>query len=141
LIGFDMSLLHYRRTFVEKMFALHGKVARLQEDGHRLERDARHYSDLYVLAEQDEVRAMLVSAEYKEIRRDYDAKSRKFFPKSYRPPAQLSFADSEALFPDDRLRPRIAAEYEEQCQLLFPDDDYANFEEVLARFSEIRSLL
>jgi hypothetical protein len=31
--GFDMTLLHYRRTFVEKMFALHGKLVRLQQDG------------------------------------------------------------------------------------------------------------
>ncbi len=27
--GFEMPLLHYRRTFVEKLFALHGKVVRL----------------------------------------------------------------------------------------------------------------
>ena len=40
LMGFDMTLLHFRRTFVEKMFALHGKVMRLLEDGHALERDA-----------------------------------------------------------------------------------------------------
>jgi Nucleotidyl transferase AbiEii toxin, Type IV TA system len=33
LAGFDMTLLHYRRTFVEKLFALHGKVVRLQQEG------------------------------------------------------------------------------------------------------------
>jgi hypothetical protein len=50
--GFDMTLLHYRRTFVEKLFALHGKVVRLQEEWRPLGRDARHYPDLYALADQ-----------------------------------------------------------------------------------------
>ena len=44
-----MTLLHYRRRFVEKMFALHGKVIRFQHEGQPLGRDARHYSDLYAL--------------------------------------------------------------------------------------------
>lgn len=86
LSGFDMALLHYRRTFVEKMFALHGKVTRLQEEGHPLGRDIRHYPDLHTLADQPEVRTMLASPEYEQIRRDYDEKSRRFFAKSYRPP-------------------------------------------------------
>jgi hypothetical protein len=37
LMGFDMTLLHFRRTFVEKMFALHGKVVRLLDDGHPID--------------------------------------------------------------------------------------------------------
>jgi hypothetical protein len=141
LMGFDMRLLHYRRTFVEKMFALHGKVVRLQQEGHPLERDTRHYPDLYVLAGEHEVRAMLASPEYEEIRRDYDEKSRTFFPKSYRPPPDLSFADSPALFPDADLRAQLAVEYDAQCRLLFSGAAYPSFEEVLGRFEEIRSLL
>lgn len=141
LVGFDMSLLHYRRTFVEKMFALHGKVVRLVNEGHPLGRDARHYPDLYVLAGEHEVRSMLASPEYEEIRRDYDEKSREFFAGSYRPPADLSFSDSPALFPDANLRDQLAAEFEEQCRLLFPEDEYPPFDEVLARFQEIRELL
>jgi hypothetical protein len=141
LAGFDMTLLHYRRTFVEKMFALHGKVVRLQEEEHPLGRDARHYPDLYVLAGEHEVRAMLASAEYMDIRRDYDEKSREFFPGSYRPPPDLSFADSPALFPDDALREQLAAEYEAQCRLLFSGGAYPPFDDVLARFEEVRNLL
>jgi hypothetical protein len=141
LAGFDMTLLHYRRTFVEKMFALHGKVVRLQQDGHALGRDARHYPDLYVLADQHEVRAMLASPEYGEIRRDYDEKSRAFFPKSYRPPPDLSFATSPALFPEADLRDQLAAEYETHCDLLFSGGAYPPFADVLARFQEIRALL
>lgn len=140
LTGFEMTLLHYRRTFVEKLFALHGKVVRLQQEGHPLARDARHYADLYVLADQHEVRSMLASDEYREIREDYDETSRAFFPKSHRPPDGLSFAESAALFPGPELQGALAADYEAQCQLLF-SGAYPSFDEVLARFAEIRKLL
>jgi Nucleotidyl transferase AbiEii toxin, Type IV TA system len=141
LEGFDMTLLHYRRTFVEKMFALHGKVIRLLDEGHPLGRDARHYPDLYALAGEREVRAMLASREYDSIRRDYDEKSRAFFPKSYRPPRDLSFASSPALFPDAGLREKLAVEYETQCAPLFSGGAYPPFADVLARFEGIRNLL
>lgn len=84
---------------------------------------------------------MLASPEYEEIRRDYDRKSREFFAGSYRPPSDLSFVDSPALFPDASLRDRLAPEFEEQCKLLFAGDDYPAFEDVLARFQEIRELV
>jgi hypothetical protein len=140
LDGFEMTLLHYRRTFVEKLFALHGKVARVVQQDVPLGRDARHYPDLYALAGQHEVRAMLASPEYTTIREDYDTTSRKFFPKSYRPPAELSFRDSPALFPEPTLRGRLAIDYEQQCRLLF-SGGYPGFNDVLARFAEIRHLL
>jgi hypothetical protein len=141
LIGFDMTLLHFRRTFVEKMFALHGKVVWLLQDGHALGRDARHYPDLFVLAGEHAVRAMLASPEYDEIRQDYDANSRKYYLNSYRPPDGLSFVDSPALFPEEGLREQLAAEYEAQCRLLFSAAAYPSFDEVLERFEEIRNLL
>lgn len=141
ITGFDMTLLHFRRTFVEKLFALHGKVVRLQDDGHALNRDARHYSDLYALADQHQVKAMLGSDEYRAIREDYDENSRRFFPKSYRPPDKLSFASSPALFPEGELREALSKDYETQCELLFSGGDYPAFVEVLARFETIRHLL
>jgi hypothetical protein len=84
---------------------------------------------------------MLASPEYGEIRRDYDEKSRAFFPKSYRPPQDLSFAESPALFPDGELLEQLATEYDTQCNLLFSGGDYPSFADVLARFEEIRALL
>jgi hypothetical protein len=141
LSGFDMTLLHYRRTFVEKLFALHGKVVRLLEEDHPLGRDARHYPDLHALAGEHEVRAMLASPEYDEIRRDYDEKSRAFFPKGYRPPDGLTFAESPAFFPPPDLRQRLAADYDTQCRLLFSAAEYPPFDDVLSRFDEIRHLL
>ena len=47
---FAMRLLHFRRTFVEKMFAIHGKVEALKRDGRPLGSYARHYYDLFQLA-------------------------------------------------------------------------------------------
>jgi Nucleotidyl transferase AbiEii toxin, Type IV TA system len=137
---FEMTLLHFRRTFVEKLFAIHGKVERLKEDGSPLGRDVRHYADLYVLAGRPEVTAMLASDEYEEIRVDYDEKSRAFFPRSYRPPLDLCFANSDALFPPDDLRAAIEPGYEEECQRLF-FRPHPRFGEALGRFAEIRDLL
>jgi hypothetical protein len=84
---------------------------------------------------------MLASPEYRDIRVDYDEKSRIYFPKSHRPPAELSFAWSPALFPDARLRAALAAEYEMQCAPLFANREYPTFDQVLAQFEKMRSLL
>lgn len=140
LESFPMTLLHFRRTFVEKLFAIHGKVERLKADGHPLGRDARHYADIHVLAGRDEVLEMLRSQEYEEIRRDYDANSRAFFPKSYRPPKELRFSDSDALFPPAHLRELIELDYERECARLF-FRPHPPFSEVFARLETIRELL
>lgn len=140
LDAFKMTLLHFRRTFVEKLFTIHSKVAPLLEDGTPVARDARHYADLHVLAQRREVVAMLESDEYEQIRLDYDDLSSKWFPKSHRPPPGLRFNHSEALFPAGALRAALAADYREQCELLFPGD-YASFDQVLGSFERIRGLL
>lgn len=137
---FEMDLLHFRRTFVEKLFAIHGKVERLEKEGVSLGRDVRHYADLYVLAGRPEVIEMLESDEYEAIRLDYDEKSRTYFPNSYRPPPDLRFTSSNALFPPDELRAQIEPGYEEECQRLF-FRRHPSFGEVLARLAEIRDLL
>ena len=83
---------------------------------------------------------MLAADEYRTIREDYDSKSRKFFPKSYRPPEALTFAESPALFPSPELRAELEREYDEQCSVLF-SGTYPTFTDVLARFEELRNLL
>lgn len=137
---FPMTLLHFRRTFVEKLFAIHGKVERLKHEGHPLGRDARHYADLHALAGRDEVDSMLRTAEYQAIREDYDANSREFFPKSYRPPDGLRFAHSDALFPPDDLRALIEPDYDRECERLF-FRPHPPFTDVLARLKGLRDLL
>ena len=45
--SFPMRLLHFRRTFVEKMFAIHSKVELFKRHGQPLGAYARHYYDLF----------------------------------------------------------------------------------------------
>lgn len=137
---FEMSLLHFRRTFVEKMFAIHSKVAKFKETGTAIGGYARHYYDLYCLAEKPEVLTMLQSEEYQTIKADYDRISTQHFPKSYLPPPDMSFAKSDALFPPRDLGAALGSEFEAQCRVLcfglFP-----TWDEVQRRFEGLRSLL
>jgi hypothetical protein len=89
---FAMRLLHFRRTFVEKRFAIHSKVELLKRDGRPLGSYARHYYDLFQLSAQDEVIAMINSTEYAAIKTDFDQISRTHFQKSYFHPGGMSFA-------------------------------------------------
>lgn len=69
---FQMRLLHFRRTFVEKLFAIHKRIEMWKKDGTEVGGQTRHYYDLYHLAGRDEVRRMLQSEEYGQIKMDYD---------------------------------------------------------------------
>lgn len=137
---FVMRLLHFRRTFVEKMFAIHSRVVAFQKEGKAIGGHARHYYDLYCLADRPEVLEMLQSKEYGAIKADYDRISRENFAKSYVAPRDLSFANSEALFPPDQLREVIAAAFEQQCRVLCfgPVPGWADVE---ARLMKMRAML
>ena len=138
--SFPMRLLHFRRTFVEKMFAIHGKIEILKRDNTPIGTYARHYYDLYQLSNQPEVLAMLESDEYAEIKADYDRISREHFARSYFFPEGMSFANSDALFPGTELTTMIRTEYENQCRLLCYGP-YASWDEVQARFISLRDRL
>jgi len=138
--AFPMRLLHFRRTFVEKMFAIHGKVELLKRDKQPLGPYPRHYYDLYQLSSRAEVIEMLKSDEYAAIKTDYDRISRQYFEKSYFYPADMRFANSDALFPPDELSGQIRAAYEEQCRLLCYGP-HPSWQEVQARFKELHDLL
>jgi hypothetical protein len=137
---FSIAVLHFRRTFVEKLFIVHGLVHRLQVEGTPLGRDARHYIDLYELAGTEEVRQMIETSEYVEIAGDTNAIGVKYFGKHHRAPENLTFADSEGLFPPAQLRNLIVSDYDEQCATLCLGD-YPSFDRVLARFEDLRSRL
>ena len=137
---FEMRLLHFRRTFVEKMFAIHAKVEAYKKTGKEIGGYARHFYDLFCLAERPEVRAMLRSEEYGIIKADYNRISREYFEKSYVPPPDMSFAKSDALFPPAELRATIAAGFEAQCRVLC-FGPFPSWDEVQARLEKIRGLL
>jgi hypothetical protein len=138
--SFPMRLLHFRRTFVEKMFAIHGKVQILKRDKTPLGTYARHYYDMFQLAQQNEVIAMLKTDEYAAIKKDYDEISRTYFAKSYLPPPDMTFAKSDALYPPVDLAKIIGVEYEAQCKLLCYGP-YPSWEAVQTELKEIRELL
>ena len=138
--SFPLRLLHFRRTFVEKMFAIHSKVELLKRDGQPLGSYARHYYDLFQLASRPEVLVMLKSDEYAAIKANYDQISRTYFAKSYFHPENMSFAASDALFPPGALAHVIAAEYAAQCRLLC-FGPYPSWQEVCDRLAELKPLL
>jgi hypothetical protein len=122
------------------MFAIHGKVELLKRDSRPLGSYARHYYDLFQLAQQNDVLAMLRSNEYAAIKADYDRISREHFARSYFCPGEMSFANSDALFPPADLATLISAEYEKQCQMLCYGS-YPPWADVLAQFVGLRGLL
>ena len=137
---FEMRLLHFRRTFVEKMFAIHAKVETFKQAGKPIGGYARHYYDLFCLAERPEVLAMLRSDEYGVIKTDYDRISRAHFERSYVPPPDMSFAKSDALFPSAELRAMLAVEFEKQC-LVLCFGPFPSWDDVQARLEGLRLLL
>lgn len=138
--AFSLRLLHFRRTFVEKMFAIHSKVEILKRDRQPLGSYARHYYDLFQLSGHPEVQTMLRSAEYATIKADYDQISRAHFPRSYFFPEGMSFAHSDALFPSHELAATIGPEYEAQC-LMLCYGSYPSWDSVQERFLSIRDVL
>lgn len=137
---FSLRLLHFRRTFVEKMFAIHGKVELLKRDKQPLGSYARHYYDLFQLSGHPEVATMLRSAEYAAIKTDDDQISRSHFSKSYFFPEGMSFAHSDALFPPQELAAVIGPEYATQCRMLCYGP-YPSWADVQGRFLQLRDLL
>lgn len=137
---FSMRLLHFRRTFVEKMFTIHAKVEIYKRDGRPIGTYARHYYDLYQLAGQPQVRAILESEEYARIKSDYDRISRAHFERDYLPPEGMSFAMSDALYPTGDLLAAIRRDYEAQCRVLCFGSS-PSWDDVQGRFAELQSLL
>jgi Nucleotidyl transferase AbiEii toxin, Type IV TA system len=138
--SFEMRLLHFRRTFVEKLFAIHSKVEKFKQTGIGIGGYARHYYDLYCLTERQDVLAMLRSNEYETIKIDYDRISRKHFEADYVAPPDMSFAKSEAIFPKSNIETALAAEFEKQCRILC-FGEFPTWHQVQQRFIDIQDLL
>ena len=138
--SFEMMLLHFRRTFVEKMFAIHAKVESFKKTGLGIGGYARHYYDLFCLAKRPEVLQMLRSNEYEEIKNDYDKISSEYFSANYIPPDEMSFQKSDALFPSTQLASILGQEFEKQCRILCFGES-PTWKQVQLTFNEIKELL
>jgi predicted nucleotidyltransferase component of viral defense system len=139
-VSFPMQVLHFRRTFVEKIFAIHSHVIHAQQRNQSIETYARHYYDLFCLSQQEEVIKMMNSDEFLDIKNDCNLISQTYFNTMYHPPENLSFANSKALFPTQDVRPMIMEAYGRQSKNLCYGK-YPSWEEVEACFEKIRALL
>jgi predicted nucleotidyltransferase component of viral defense system len=138
--SFEMRLLHFRRTFVEKMFAIHSKVETFKRTGIGIGGYARHYYDLFCLSERKEVLDMLRSSEYEAIKIDYDKISEEHFKTHYVAPENMSFAKSDAIFPRADLESALSSEFEKQCKILC-FGKYPTWKQIQQRFREMRPYL
>ena len=139
--GFEMRALDYRRTFVEKMFAIHALVERHREGKSRLGRGARHYADLYYLAGDVLVQKLVGTEEYGAMYDDQLAVGKEFFDVGFVSPPAAGFADSAALFPETKLRGDLRQEYERDVRPLFGSRGFPSFDDVLRRFEQLRQKL
>lgn len=138
---FPMHLLHFRRTFVEKLFTLHSRVDRANRQGRELGRDARHYYDLAMLLQEEATRAMLESPEYKDICRQYKELTAKFYPGQVKLlPQGMNLDQSPALFPEDGDKGKLETAYLREADALCYGS-YPSFQEVLDGFESIRTKL
>lgn len=139
LAPFEMNMLHFRRTFVEKLMAIHSLVVKYQHDGSPLGRNARHYADLYVLGQKPEAVALLGGEEFEQIRVEQDQIGRSSFPRNY-VEAPRTYRDSPALFPDDKLRAELERQYVADVTPLF-FGEVPGFKEILGLFESVRERL
>lgn len=129
LAAFDVQCLDVRRTFVEKLYAVHAAYEKNRAEG-----KARHYYDLHQLAGMEEVRAFAGTEEYREVCRDSEKYSRENWPDASLPEGG-SFAQSPAFTPDAEGRAALERNYEREVDLFFVPPP--TMEAILARMQEL----
>jgi hypothetical protein len=139
--SFEMRLLHFRRTFVEKLFTLHSRVERAVKQGKQLGRDARHYYDLAMLLRHPHTREMLGSDEYRAICGQYRDLTAKFYPGQVKLlPEGMDLSESSGLFPNIELKIMLESAYNREADSLCYAE-YPSFETILTDFQAIRPSL
>jgi len=136
-----LLVLAAERTFVEKLFVIHGSVARYQRDPDvsPLVRIGRHYYDVGKLLADPTVQTSVGTAEFWEMARDHDHRGAREFSKRHVAPADLNFASSPGLFPDPATRTLLEREYSRDRSLFF--DDAPSLDDVLSALQSVRSRL
>jgi Nucleotidyl transferase AbiEii toxin, Type IV TA system len=137
--SFTIKVLHYRQTFVEKLFAIHSKFMSARKEGQSIETYARHYYDIFMLLQQSDVQKMLSENEYISMKQRAKTLSETHFKGSVFPEG-LSFSNSEALFPQDEDRVMVEKAYNEQCKNLCYGK-YPKWSEVADCFKQYRDFL
>jgi hypothetical protein len=136
---FALTVLHPRRTLVEKLSAVHSACERWSEgETTALQRQGRHLTDIHELLADPAIAEFSGGEEYIALIPDVDELGRTFFPRDHRTPPNMRFADSRAVRPDAELRAALEAEHARGEFLFYGtvptlDAIYARLEEFRAR--------
>lgn len=137
---FDMTVLHPRRTLVEKLFAIHS-ACELWHEGRTtaIQRQGRHLYDVHFLLGDDEVAAFVGGEEYLALLPEIDQFGLRYFPRDHRTPEAMRLSSSRALAPGDELRAAIEEDYL-RSRFLFADGQ-PGLDEIYVRIAEFRDRL
>jgi predicted nucleotidyltransferase component of viral defense system len=124
--AFEVPVLDPKRTFVEKLFAIHSAYTNNQ-----IEKYVRHYYDVYKLLEMSDVRDFVGTAQYSELKKHVAQVSKQFFKTV--PPPDLDFAQSPAFASSPELIAEIDRSLNRQKDLYFSALPKA--EQILAKIS------
>jgi hypothetical protein len=140
LAPFEMTVLHARRTLVEKLFALHS-ACELWTEGRdtALQRQGRLLYDIYFLLGDSDVAEFAGSDDYLALIPEIDDFGREYFPRDHRSPPDMRFATSRALAPPGDLLAALTDDYERSTFLFY--GSAPALEDVFERIGEIREQL
>jgi hypothetical protein len=138
---FEVDALHPSRTFVEKLFAIHGFAETLVRDPEKPVRgtEARHFYDLYFLTDPtvSNVLTALQAGAYEDLVIDCQRVSSQWFPERSATIPEGGFRNSPALV-DEEIASRIAGPFERTMkELCYPNAIKPTFEQVRQRLLAI----
>lgn len=137
---FEITVLHPRRTLVEKLFAIHC-ACELWSEGRTsaLQRQGRHLPDIYSLLGDPAIAEFAGGDAYYALIPEVDEFGRTYFSRDHRSPENMRFAESRSLRPNAELRAAIEAEYRRSEFLFY--GTFPTLDEVYLRLEEFRPRL
>lgn len=113
--SFEMLVLHYRRTFVEKLFAIHTAIINFENQKQPVGNQIRHYYDIYCLLQTADVQNMLKTKEYQDIKEDVSIIGQSSFHQAIIDlPQGLNFSQSPAFNLHSDTEEEISKLYQNQ---------------------------
>lgn len=131
-VAFEIEVLHPRRTFVEKLFAIHAAAASGRTVG-----QSRHYYDIFKLLKLKEVREFIGTDEYRDLKQSVYDFSKAEFPKSPLIEPQ-NLRESPGIQLSDALEKSLQRELEDS-EMLF--GDRPTIKAVIAELNKVRKII
>jgi hypothetical protein len=133
LSPFEVDCLHFTRTFVEKLFAIHDLFLSRKIQGRM-----RHYYDVYSLIGVAEIPEFLKTSAYADYCSEIREYIRREFPEACIPSEQC-FKSSPALNPSAPEMRELESYYEDEMELFF--GVVPSFRQIIERIFEVRDSL